>query len=195
MIIGRKKYEELREYLEFKVNSFNDILSVFIKEGSAERVEYRQKEIIAYEYAREFFESEKKEKSIKGFLRMIRVMKDSDMDIILSNSVFIYTDFGLTVHVFPYEKLRKNRSTVIVNYFDSVMVTTKDWDEVAFDERVPIEILSGYGLSERIISLLKDNGVNKIDIFDSSVKKIKGISNGALKKIRRAMVSYFGKEE
>lgn len=195
MIIGRKRYEELREYLEFKVNSFNDILSVFIHEGSAEKVEYRQKEIIAYEYAREFFESEKKEKSIKGFLRMIRVMKDSDMDVILSNSVFIYTDLGLSVHVFPYEKLRKNRNTVIVNYYDSVMITTKDWDEVAFDEKVPIEILSGYGLSERIISLLKDNGVNTVDIFDSSVKKIKGISNGSLKKIRRAMVSYFGKEE
>lgn len=194
-MIERKKYESLREYLEFKVKSFNDILSVFIHEGSAEKVEYRQKEIIAYEYAREFFESEKKEKSIKGFLRMIRLIKDSDMDIILSNSVFIYTDLGLRVHVFPYEKLRKNRSTVIVNYYDSVMVTTKDWDEVAFDEKVPIEILSGYGLSERIISLLKDNEVNRIDIFDSSVKKIKGISNGSLKKIRRAMVSYFGKEE
>lgn len=195
MIIGRKRYEELKGYLEHKVEAFNDILSVFIKEGSAERVEYRQKEIIAYEYAREFFESEKKEKSIKGFLRMIRVMKDSDMDIVLSNSVIIYTELGLNVHVFPYEKLRKNRSTVIVNYNDSVLVTTKDWDEVSFDEQVPIEILSGYGLSERIISLLKDNGVNTVDIFDSSVKKIKGISNGSLKKIRRAMVSYFGKEE
>lgn len=194
-MIGRKKYEELKGYLEHKVEAFNDILSVFNAEGSAERVEYRQKEIIAYEYAREFFESQKKEKSIKGFLRMIRVMKDSDMDIILSNSVIIYTERGLTVHVFPYGKLRKNRSTVIVNYNDSVLVTTKNWDEVSFDEQVPIEILSGYGLSERIISLLKDNGINTIDIFDSSVKKIKGISNGSLKKIRRAMVSYFGKEE
>lgn len=194
-MIARKKYEILKGYLERKVEAFNDILSVFIHEGSAEKVEYRQKEIIAYEYAREFFESEKKEKSIKAFLRMIRVMKDSDMDIVLSNSVFIYTDISLSLHVFPYEKLRKNRNTVIVNYYDSVLVTTKNWDEVSFDEKVPIEILSGYGLPERIISLLKDNGVDTIDIFDSSVKKIKGISNGSLKKIRRAMVSYFGKEE
>lgn len=191
----KEEYDELKKYLHLKVLSFEKILKEFNHKGTTDTVELKKGEIIPYNYAREFFSSNKKERAIKGFLRMIRTLKGPKMDEIIQNSVFLYTNTCFRVSTSPYEKMKKRRGPVIVNHNKTVKISCKNCDSITYDGDIPVDVLSLYGLSERIISLLRNNGIETVDIFDTSVKKIKGIGNGSLKKIQRSVIAYFGEEE
>ena len=189
----KETYNMLKEYLEKKVNVFDEFVKLFKEkelDGSKEicQLAYKKGEIIPYEYAMEFVQSHRKEKSIKGFNKMIRTLKGPDMEEILNNSVFVYHEDGMKVTVFPFDTMSKKRKTALVKGDETTNVST----EVGL---IPVDVLEGFGLSSRIVHLLKENNFTVIDIFDNSPKKIKGISNGSLRKIKESVIKYMDSEK
>ena len=186
-IMSSERYLSLKETLEDRIIIFNVRLKSVNQSPSK-----NGNEIVAFTYADEYKKATNnagRAKAILAFLRMNWMIFGPDMELLIKNSIFSYMKDGIRFDSFPVEKLSRKRNSFIVHVDEMNELNMGNWKD-----RISIFHLECAGLEKRICEVLVGNGITTIGMLDKkeemSLKKLKGISVGSIRKIQNAIVEY-----
>ena len=178
------------------------MLERFIKElsNNAKKEASDGKEILAINTARSFIRANstnKREKVMKDFIDFMVLLKGAPMSQVVRNTIISWDKEGnISLSFYSYDKM-KDYGTRYFELNSSVPIST------SMEDSIPVFSLMRYGVSDKICIILNEQGFSYTNgIFNDimknnskSLKKIKGIGNGQVRKLKKAIVQMADNQE